>query len=52
MPPRRAEDAKIYNRIAVLRAERALSRQQLADVLEINYPNHPGVEEVKHTRVN
>ena len=37
MAPRRAEDAKIFNRIAVLRAERALSRQQLADVLEINY---------------
>ena len=27
----------LYNRIAVLRAERGLSRQDLADALEINY---------------
>jgi putative transcriptional regulator len=27
----------IQNRIAVLRAERSLSRQQLADALDINY---------------
>lgn len=29
--------AKLYNRIAVLRAERHLSRQQLADALGVNY---------------
>lgn len=28
---------EIYNRIAVLRAERRLSRQDLADALSINY---------------
>lgn len=28
---------KLYNRIAVLRAERHLSRQQLADALGVNY---------------
>lgn len=27
----------IYNRIAVLRAERGLSRQQLADAIDVNY---------------
>ena len=27
----------LYNRIAVLRAERGLSRQELADALEVNY---------------
>lgn len=27
----------IYNRLAVFRAERGLTRQQLADVLDINY---------------
>jgi putative transcriptional regulator len=29
--------AGIYNRLAVLRADRSLSRQQLADALDINY---------------
>jgi putative transcriptional regulator len=29
--------APIWNRISVLRAERGLTRQQLADALEINY---------------
>jgi DNA-binding XRE family transcriptional regulator len=29
--------AKIYNRLAVLRAERGLSRQDLADALHVNY---------------
>ena len=29
--------APIHNRIAVLRAERGLSRQELADALDINY---------------
>jgi putative transcriptional regulator len=28
---------KLYNRIAVLRAERGLSRQDLADKLDVNY---------------
>ena len=28
---------KLYNRIGVLRAERGLSRQDLADVLDVNY---------------
>jgi putative transcriptional regulator len=30
-------EATLHNRLAVLRAERSLSRQQLADALEINY---------------
>jgi putative transcriptional regulator len=29
--------AGVHNRLAVLRADRGLSRQQLADALEINY---------------
>jgi putative transcriptional regulator len=29
--------SKLHNRLAVLRAERALSRQELADALGINY---------------
>jgi putative transcriptional regulator len=29
--------AGVYNRLAVLRTDRGLSRQQLADALEINY---------------
>lgn len=39
MPPGRAkyEEGKIHNRLAVLRAERALTRQGLADALGINY---------------
>jgi DNA-binding XRE family transcriptional regulator len=32
-----AEATTIYNRIAVLRAERGLSRQQLAEGLGVNY---------------
>lgn len=28
---------RLYNRIAVLRAERGLSRQDLADALDVNY---------------
>lgn len=28
---------RIYNRIAVLRTERKLSRQQLADAIDVNY---------------
>jgi DNA-binding XRE family transcriptional regulator len=38
MPPRPTDpDSKIYNRLAVLRAERGLSRAQLADALGLNY---------------
>ncbi len=36
MKPRRSEPA-LHNRLAVLRAERGLSRQELADALAINY---------------
>jgi putative transcriptional regulator len=32
-----SNDDKLYNRIAVLRAERGLSRQDLADALDVNY---------------
>jgi DNA-binding XRE family transcriptional regulator len=32
-----AEERRIYNRLPVLRAERGLSRQDLADALGINY---------------
>ena len=38
--PRRAAPkplAGLYNRLAVLRADRGLTRQQLADALDINY---------------
>jgi len=35
MPP--ANGSPIYNRIPVLRAERGLSRQELADALGVNY---------------
>ena len=31
------EEAKIHNRLAVLRAERGLTRQQLADAVGVNY---------------
>jgi len=31
------EGAQIYNRLAVLRAERGLTRQDLADAVEVNY---------------
>ena len=36
MSPRRPEP-RLYNRLAVLRAERGLSRQELADAVNINY---------------
>jgi len=36
MAPRKAEPT-LHNRLAVLRAERGVSRQELADALEINY---------------
>jgi DNA-binding XRE family transcriptional regulator len=37
MAPKPTGEAKIYNRIAVLRAERGLSRAALAEALGINY---------------
>jgi DNA-binding XRE family transcriptional regulator len=35
--PKPAEPERFYNRIAVLRAERGLSRQGLADAVAVNY---------------
>ncbi|AXK89072.1 helix-turn-helix transcriptional regulator [Nocardia farcinica] len=35
-PVRRGETRPIYNRIAVLRAERSLSRAALAELIEVN----------------
>ncbi|MFC9788832.1 helix-turn-helix transcriptional regulator [Rhodococcus sp. NPDC127528] len=35
-PVRRGESRPIYNRIAVLRAERSLSRARLAELIEVN----------------
>jgi putative transcriptional regulator len=41
VPARKKKDARIggplYNRVAVLRAERGLSRQELADAIGVNY---------------
>jgi DNA-binding XRE family transcriptional regulator len=31
------EEQRIYNRLAVLRAERSLTRQELAEAIEVNY---------------
>lgn len=36
MSPRKPEP-RLYNRLAVLRAERGLSRQELADAVDVNY---------------
>jgi putative transcriptional regulator len=36
-PEKKSVFSRIYNRLAVLRAERGLSRQDLADALEVNY---------------
>jgi DNA-binding XRE family transcriptional regulator len=37
-PPDRAPgESGLFNRIAVLRAERGISRQQLADAMDVNY---------------
>ena len=33
----KGEEAQLYNRLAVLRAERQLTRQQLADAIGVNY---------------
>jgi DNA-binding XRE family transcriptional regulator len=37
MPRNSSAEPPLYNRLAVLRAERDLSRQDLADALDINY---------------
>jgi DNA-binding XRE family transcriptional regulator len=36
-PQKGPGESGLYNRIAVLRAERGISRQQLADAMEVNY---------------
>lgn len=36
MPVRRSAERPLHNRLAVLRAERALSRAELADLVEVN----------------
>jgi putative transcriptional regulator len=36
-PERGPGESGLYNRIAVLRAERGISRQDLADAMEVNY---------------
>lgn len=36
-PDRAPGESGLYNRIAVLRAERGISRQELADAMEVNY---------------
>jgi DNA-binding XRE family transcriptional regulator len=35
--PKEPGESGLYNRIAVLRAERGISRQQLADAMDVNY---------------
>jgi DNA-binding XRE family transcriptional regulator len=35
--PKVPGESGLYNRIAVLRAERGISRQQLADAMDVNY---------------
>lgn len=36
-PDKAPGESGLYNRIAVLRAERGISRQQLADAMDVNY---------------
>jgi len=37
-PPQKGSgESGLYNRIAVLRAERGISRQELADAMDVNY---------------
>jgi DNA-binding XRE family transcriptional regulator len=36
-PQKPPGESGLYNRIAVLRAERGISRQQLAEAMEVNY---------------
>ncbi len=35
--PKNNEEARIYNRLAVLRAERGLTRHELAGAVDVNY---------------
>ena len=37
IPQKAPGESGLYNRIAVLRAERAISRQALADAMDVNY---------------
>jgi putative transcriptional regulator len=37
LAPKAPGESGLYNRIAVLRAEHGISRQQLADAMEVNY---------------
>jgi DNA-binding XRE family transcriptional regulator len=37
VPQNAPGESGLYNRIAVLRAERGISRQQLADAMDVNY---------------
>src|SRR5580693_7931858 len=37
IPQKTPGESGLYNRIAVLRAERAISRQALADAMDVNY---------------
>ena len=37
MPPNQSSKTQIYNRIGVLRAERGLSRKELADAVDVNF---------------
>src|SRR5580698_4261941 len=37
IPQKAPGESGLYNRIAVLRAERAISRQTLADAMDVNY---------------
>jgi len=37
VPQKAPGESGLYNRIAVLRAERGISRQQLADAMDVNY---------------
>ena len=37
VPDKAPGESGLYNRIAVLRAERGISRQQLADAMDVNY---------------
>ena len=43
-PVRRAEALPIYNRIGVLRAERGLSRAQLAELIDVNVQSVGAIE--------
>jgi putative transcriptional regulator len=36
-PPKNPGESGLYNRIAVLRAEHGISRQELADAMDVNY---------------